>query len=90
MVGDEFLGALEAVRRTTGYGAHRLARRFGLGPDMMKSLFSGRRRPGRYTAISVYGGCLDWLEARPPEPVQQALMLLMGAVEKLDSSGSIR
>jgi hypothetical protein len=56
---------------------------------MIKSLFSGRRRPGRYTAVSVYGGCMDWLEDRPPEAVQQALMLLMDAVEKLaDSSGT--
>jgi hypothetical protein len=83
LVDNEFFEALEIVRKTTGYGAYRLARRFGLGPDMMKSLFSGRRRPGRYTAVSVYGGCIDWLEDRPPEPVQQALMLLMDAAEKL-------
>jgi hypothetical protein len=32
---------------------------------------------------------MDWLEDRPPEPVQQALLLLMDAVEKLaDSSGA--
>ena len=45
----EFRKALDNVQKETGLGAVRLSRLFGVSRDMMKSLLTGRRRPGFHT-----------------------------------------
>ena len=51
----EFRDALHEVQRTSGLGGIRLGRLLGVSRDVMKSLLTGRRRPG-LVAIGVCSG----------------------------------
>jgi len=79
----EFRDALHEVQRTSGLGAIRLGQLLGVSRDMMKSLLTGRRRPGLRTVAFVVEGCEAGLRGVPYGPLHDAVQRLRDAAERL-------
>ena len=79
----EFRNALYNVQKETGLGAIRLSRLLGVSRDMMKSLLTGRRRPGLRTIMSVVEGCDAGLRQVPEGPLHHALSKFRDAALRL-------